>query len=123
MSGEASAGLLVVREKLAAWQAARAELRALEEAEHPPFRDRWGRLWTWVSGDLWHHDDTLAYPRDMIDALTALPPEKLRDNPNYWKLCGICRSGWQDKSPISPRVPLNGQWYDVRDRQFYPEAS
>jgi hypothetical protein len=117
----AAAGLLAVRAKLDAWQAARAELRAMEEAEHPPFRDRFGREWAWVSGDLWHHDDTLALPRDMIGALTALPPERLRDNPNYWKLCATCRSGWQDKSPVCPRVLLDGQWYDVRDGQYYED--
>lgn len=119
----ADEGLAVIREKLAAWQAARAELRALEEAGHPPFRDRFGRLWTWVSGDLWHHDDTLAYPRSMIDDLTGLPPEKLRSNPNYWKLCGICRSGWTDTSPVSPRILLGDRWYDVRDGQWYEEPA
>lgn len=119
----ADEGLAVIREKLAAWQAARAELRAIEEAEHPAFRDKWGREWTWVSGDLWHHDGTLAYPRFMIDELTGLPPEKLRANPNYWKLCGICRSQWQDPSPVSPRIRLGEEWYDVRDGQSYPEQS
>ena len=120
---QAAAGLLAVREKLADWYAVRAELRAAEEAEHPPFRDRFGREWTWFGrGDTWHHDDTLAMPRDMAEALASLPPERLRDNPNYWKLCATCRSRWSDPSPVSPRVLLRGQgWYDVRDRKYYAE--
>jgi len=111
----------IVHEKIADWQAARAGLRALEEAEHPAFTDKFGREWTWVSGDLWHHDDTLALPRDMIDRLTALPPEKLRANPNYHKLCEVCRSRWQDRSPVSPRCRLGDQWFDVRDGQYYAD--
>ena len=122
--GQASAGLSAVAGKLAGWYAARAELRALGEAEHPPFDDRFGRTWAWVSGDdyggLWQHDDTLALPRDMIERLTSLPPERLRANPNYWRLCDTCRSGWADTSPVSPRILLAGQgWFDVRDSLFY----
>lgn len=120
----AAGGLLVVRSMLAEWQGLRAELRAIEEAEHPAFRDRWGRVWRWKSGDVWTHDDTLAYPRDMIDgayALRGLPPETLRDNPNYHRLCGICRSQWADTSPVSPRCRLGSGWYDVRDGKTYPE--
>jgi hypothetical protein len=113
------ADLRVVHQKIADWQAARAGLRALEEAEHPPFTDKFGRVWTWVSGDLWHHDDTLAMPRDMIDRLTSLPPEKLRANPNYHKLCEICRSQWADQSPASPRCRVGDQWYDVRTGEYY----
>jgi hypothetical protein len=120
---QAARGIVAVRGMLADWYVARAELRAIEEAEHPAFADRFGRLWTWVSGDLWHHDDTLACTRDMIDALTALPPEKLRSNPNYWQLCDICRSRWRDTSPVSPRCPLTSGWYDVRDGQYYAELS
>jgi hypothetical protein len=120
MSGSPGDGLRVVREKLGEWYAVRAELRAIEEAEHPVFRDQWGREWTWVSGDLWHHDSTLAYPRDMVDALRGLPPETLRKNPNYHKLCGTCRSQWADTSPVSPRILLKGQgWFDVRDGLYY----
>lgn len=121
---QAASGVLVVRGMLAEWQALRAELRAIEEAEHPAFRDRWGRVWTWKSGDVWTHDDTLAYPRDMIDgayALCGLPPESLRGNPNYWRLCAICRSQWRDTSPVCPRVLLAGGWYDVRDGRTYPQ--
>jgi hypothetical protein len=120
--GAPAAGVAAVRGMVADWQAARAELRAIEEAEHPAFRDKFGREWTWVSKDLWHHDDTLAMPRDMIGALTRLPSEKLRDNPNYHRLCGTCRSGWSDTSPVSPRVLLGDSgWFDVRDGQFYAQ--
>lgn len=119
---QAARGVLAVRGMLADWQALRAELRAIEEAEHPAFADKFGRVWTWRKGDLWHHDDTLALPRDMIDALTRLPSERLRGNPNYWKLCEICRSQWRDASPVSPRVQLGTSgWYDVRDGQYYAE--
>lgn len=120
---QAARGVMAVRGMLAEWQALRAELRAIEEAEHPPFTDRFGRTWTWFGrGDTWHHDDTLAMPRDMVERLASLPPEKLRDNPNYWKLCEICRSQWADTSPVSPRCWLSGQgWYDVRDRGYYAE--
>jgi hypothetical protein len=118
VSGE---GLRVVHQKIADWQAARAGLRALEEAEHPAFTDRFGRVWTWVSGDLWHHDDTLALSRDMIDRLTSLPPETLRANPNYHKLCEVCRSQWAERSPVSPRILLGDQFYDVRDGQYYAD--
>lgn len=117
---KAAQGVLAVRGMLAEWQALRAELRAIEEAEHPAVTDKWGRVWTWVSGDLWHHDDTLALTRDMIDKLTGLPPEKLRGNPNYHGLCDICRSQWADTSPVSPRILLSNQgWYDVRDGNYY----
>ena len=118
---QAARGVLVVRGMLAEWQALRAELRAIEEAEHPAFTDRFGRTWTWMSGDCWRHDDTLAMPRDMVERLRGLPRERLRSNPNYWKLCEICRSQWSDTSPVSPRCSLNGGWYDVRDGQLYAE--
>jgi hypothetical protein len=121
---QAAAGLLVVRTMVSDWCAVRAELRAIEEAEHPAFTDRFGREWTWTCHDCYHHDDTLAYPRDMIERLAGLPPERLRANPNYWKLCAICRSQWADKTPVSPRVLLGDQgWYDVRDGQFYADET
>lgn len=120
--GQAAAGVLAVRGMLADWQEARAGLRAIEQAEHPAFADRFGRQWTWVSADLWHHDDTLAMTRDMVDRLAGLPPERLRANPNYHRLCEICRSWWADTSPVSPRVLLAGSgWFDVRDGRYYAE--
>ena len=120
---QAARGVMAVRGMLAEWQALRAELRAIEEAGHPAFADKFGRVWTWWKGDLWHHDDTLAMPRDMVERLAGqLPPEKLRGNPNYWKLCETCRSQWSDTSPVSPRVLLGSQgYYDVRDGQYYAE--
>ena len=121
MTDEREVACLIVGEKIADWQAARAELRVLEEAEHPAVPDRFGRVWTWTCHDCYHHDDTLALTRDMIDALASLPPERLRSNPNYHKLCEICRSQWADKSPVCPRVLLGDQWYDVRDGQYYAD--
>lgn len=119
---QAARGVLAVRGMFAEWQALRAELRTVEEAEHPAFTDRFGRVWTWVSKDLWHHDDTLAMTRGMVDKLVGLPPERLRGNPNYHRLCVICRSRWRDTSPVSPRVQLGTSgWYDVRDGQYYAE--
>jgi hypothetical protein len=111
---------VVVGSMIEEWRALRAELRAVEEAEHPPFHDKFGRLWAWKSGDLWTHDSTLALTRGMIDDFRRLPPEKLRNNPNYWQLCDICRSQWSDKSPVSPRCRLSEGWYDVRDGKTYP---
>ena len=120
--GTPAGGVAAVRGMVAQWQALRAELRAIEEAGHPAFRDGFGREWTWVSRDLWHHDDTLAMPRDMIDALTRLPSERLRGNPNYHRLCDTCRSQWADTSPVSPRTLLGDQgWFDVRDGEYYAE--
>ena len=81
------------------WKAARALLREIEEHEHPAITDQFGRVWTWRGGDLYAHDDTLAVPRDFIDK-AGLPPESLRDNPNYARLCDICRSQW----PPAPEV-------------------
>lgn len=81
---------------IADWQAARAALAAYERAEHPDLTDRYGRVWTWRGrGDLYVHDDTLAFPRDSITgAGLGLPSPRLADNPNYSKLCDICRSEW-----------------------------
>jgi hypothetical protein len=119
---KAARGVLAVRGLVAEWQALRVKLRALEEAEHPAFRDKFGREWTWTCHDCYHHDDTLALSRDMIDALTRLPPETLRGNPNYHRLCETCRSRWADTSPVCPRVQLGvSGWYDVRDGRYYAE--
>jgi hypothetical protein len=75
------------------WRAIRAELAALERAEHPDITDRHGRVWSWWKGDLYRHDDTLAVPADLV-ADWGLPGARLADNPNYAGLCDICRSGW-----------------------------
>lgn len=77
------------------WQEARADLRVLLEADHPPITDRFGRVWVWRDGDLYAHDDTLAFPRTFIDdPRLGLPrPGLAADNPNYAGLCSICRRG------------------------------
>lgn len=75
------------------WQAARAELAAIERAEHPDITDRYGRTWVWRDGDLYSHDATLAFPRDFLDRV-GLPSPRLADNPNYSRLCARCRSEW-----------------------------
>jgi hypothetical protein len=81
---------LLVRE----WQTARAALAEVERAEHPDVVDRFGRVWSWVSGDLYRHD-CLAWTLDMVhDRHCGLPPAKLADNPNYTSLCSICTSEW-----------------------------
>jgi hypothetical protein len=71
------------------WQALRAEIRALEELEHPPIVDHLGREWTWKDGDLYRHDSTAA-PRHMINNF-GWPRRELLDNPNY-RLCDACRA-------------------------------
>jgi hypothetical protein len=119
LSEQAGAGLLAVRAMLAEWQDLRAELHAIEAAEHPAVTDKFGRVWAWWKGDLYHHDDTLALTPDMIERLTGLPPERLRGNPNYWRLCELCRSRWADTAPVSPRSLITGGWYDVRDGLTY----
>ena len=73
------------------WQEARAQLRALEHAEHPDVTDRHGRRWAWVSGDLYSHDDTLAFPLVMLEELELPRPGLADENPNYARLCDTCR--------------------------------
>lgn len=76
---------------LEGWQEARAQLRALEHAEHPDVTDRHGRRWAWVSGDLYSHDDTLAFPLVMLEELELPRPGLADENPNYARLCDTCR--------------------------------
>lgn len=75
------------------WLAARAALAEIERTEHPDIVDGYGRAWRWKAGYLYVHDDTLAFPRHMIDDLN-LPSAELADNPNYSKLCATCRRDW-----------------------------
>lgn len=82
---------------LAEWTRARAALRELERTEHPDITDPHGRVWTWVDGDLYEHDETLAFPADRIPG-AGLPSPALADNPNYHRLCSICRSQWPTTS-------------------------
>lgn len=79
-----------VGQLLADWQAARFELAEIERAEHPDITDRFGRVWTWKSKDLYRHCGT-ACPAYMIDGF-GLPTQRALDNPNY-DLCGICLDG------------------------------
>lgn len=84
-----------VRRLLQDWTNARAGLRALEEAEHPPMTDHYGRVWTWSAGDTYIHDGLMAWTREMILRQDAgLPSPELAGNPNYAGLCAICRSNW-----------------------------
>lgn len=74
------------------WWVARAVQRELERAAHPDITDRFGRVWTWKDGDLYTHDNTLAFPLAFIDDRIGLPRPGLADeNPNYAGLCAICR--------------------------------
>lgn len=75
------------------WQATRAAIRAIEEAEHPDLTDHHGRVWQWWKGDLYRHDNTLANTSDQVlDPRIGLPkPGLADDNPNYSGLCSICR--------------------------------
>lgn len=65
------------------------------EAEHPPIVDRYGREWAWWDKDVYIHDGTLAFTRDAIqDPRLGLPSPECAANPNYSKLCAICRQDW-----------------------------
>ena len=84
----------VVDEMLAAWAQARYDVAAQQRDAHPDVVDPHGRVWTWSGrGDLYRHDDTLAYPLDMIEGL-GLPPASLSRNHNYAGLCATCRQNW-----------------------------
>jgi hypothetical protein len=74
------------------WRAARSELAEIERAEHPDIIDHHGRIWTWISGDLYRHCQ-LAWPERFIRAPHGLPSPRLADNPNY-RLCEICTKEW-----------------------------
>lgn len=76
---------------LSHWSALRAELRAAEEAEHPPFQDTYGRTWHWKTDDLYVHDNLLAFPQHLIPSLRLPAPGLAEDNPNYAGLCAVCR--------------------------------
>lgn len=78
---------------LAGWEASRATLRAIKEAEHPDLTDQFGRTWQWKDKDLYTHDALLAATPDVIANVNlGLPRAGLADdNPNYAGLCSICR--------------------------------
>jgi hypothetical protein len=75
------------------WLTVRAELAAIERAEHPDITDRFGRVWQWWKGDLYRHDGCLAIPGRWIPEW-GLPSARLAGNTNYAGLCGICRQDW-----------------------------
>lgn len=73
------------------WHAARAELRALEVAEHPPIIDKFGREWTWKDENLYTHD-SMAWPATIFDGPDSygLPKASALNNPNY-VFCDTCK--------------------------------
>ncbi|MFG3715815.1 hypothetical protein [Micromonospora sp. NPDC047730] len=82
----------VIGPMLAEWRSLRADLRAMEEAEHPDVTDALGRVWTWVSGDLYRHD-SMAWPlAHVLNPAVGWSRAGLLDNPNY-RFCGVCREG------------------------------
>lgn len=94
------------------WLATRAALAEIERAEHPDVVDGYGRVWHWKFGEVYSHDDTLAFPRHMIDG-AGLPSAKLADNPNYSKLCPTCRQDW----PATPEPkPESGKTYEFGEQ-------
>jgi hypothetical protein len=80
----------VVSELITQWRISRDELVALERAEHPDIIDRFGRVWTWKSRDLYRHCGNAA-PAYMINDF-GLPAQAALDNPNY-DLCAVCVDG------------------------------
>jgi hypothetical protein len=83
----------MVASTLADWYAARLAAALGLIATHPDIVDRYGRTWTWKTGELYEHDGTLAFPRALIDTV-GLPSATLADNPNYFNLCPTCRQEW-----------------------------
>lgn len=101
MSEEADRGRAVVGAMVDEWQSLRAEIRALEELEHPSITDVLGREWTWWQGDLYRHD-SMATPVYMIGTDRSRPGRwpcaSLPANPNY-RWCAYClahRDQWPD---------------------------
>lgn len=79
---------------VAQWQELRNQVRESEKSEHPDITDHHGRVWVWRDGDLYVHDECLAWPRDLIlDGSHGLPGPSVSDNPNYTRLCSTCRQG------------------------------
>jgi hypothetical protein len=82
-----------VASTLADWYAARLAHELGLIAAHPDITDRYGRVWRWTTGELYEHDETLAFPRALIDTV-GLPSATLAGNPNYANLCATCRQEW-----------------------------
>jgi hypothetical protein len=72
------------------WRVARAALRETSKADHPDLTDVFGRVWTWVAGDLYRHD-SMAWTSEMVKSPNLRgPSQDALTNPNYtW--CGRCR--------------------------------
>lgn len=81
-----------VPEMIDAWMSIRAELHALEKAEHPDVTDRFGRVWTWWKGDLYGHC-SMAWTQDMITAESIGLPTI-----HYTGMCDICCAGHEHTS-------------------------
>lgn len=82
----------MVGAKIAEWQGLRADLAAVEAAEHPDITDHHGRTWTWIGGDLYRHDN-MSWPLKFVtDGQHGLPSESALTNPNY-DPCVICLGG------------------------------
>ena len=85
--------MINMTEKIVHWLDLRNQVAELDRASHPDITDRYGRVWVWVwsSDDLYVHDETIAIPHGWI-ASWGLPAPGLADrNPNYAKLCSVCR--------------------------------
>jgi hypothetical protein len=81
---------MITAKMVSDWLQLRADLAAVERAEHPDLTDHHGRVWTWVAGDLYRHCG-MAWPRHSIeDTRHGLPSATVRANPNY-DLCDICK--------------------------------
>jgi hypothetical protein len=63
---------------------------SVEWVPPPPITDHYGRVWTWVNGQLYSHCG-MAWTSDMIrDPASRLPSGAILTNPNY-DLCPICK--------------------------------
>lgn len=83
--------MTVIGAMIGEWQTLRAELRQIEEAEHPAITDKYGRVWTWKDKDLYVHDG-MAWPESFFNdhASYGLPSARALSNPNY-TFCDTCK--------------------------------
>ena len=76
-----------VSEMIEKWISVRAELEALERAEHPDITDKYDRVWVWKSKELYTHCG-MAWTQGMIDkGLFTLP------RVHYAGMCSTCCAG------------------------------
>jgi hypothetical protein len=73
------------------WRSIREEIRRLEELQHSPITDKYGRVWVWKDMDLYTHCG-MAWPKSALDNPDhyGLPTKGALDNPNY-QFCEICK--------------------------------